>query len=80
MTYDAVQVLGGQGYMKDHPSSATTGMRATEIYEGTSEMQRLVLSRSIMRELAAPVGSKAPGQWWGRGVPASSSTENSPLS
>ena len=57
VTYEAVQTLGGQGYMKDHPVERYyRDARVTEIYEGTSEMQRLVLSRSIMRELAAPGG------------------------
>ncbi len=57
VTYDAVQVLGGQGYMKDHPVERYyRDARVTEIYEGTSEMQRLVLSRSIMRDLSAPGG------------------------
>ena len=53
VTYDAVQVLGGQGYMKDHPVERYyRDARVTEIYEGTSEIQRLVISRSILRELA----------------------------
>ncbi len=57
VTYEAVQTLGGQGYMKDHPVERYyRDARVTEIYEGTSEMQRLILSRSIMRELAAPGG------------------------
>ena len=57
VTYEAVQILGGQGYMKDHPVERYyRDARVTEIYEGTSEMQRLVLSRSIMRGLAAPGG------------------------
>ena len=57
VTYEAVQTLGGQGYMKDHPVERYyRDARVTEIYEGTSEIQRLVLSRSIMRELAAPGG------------------------
>jgi alkylation response protein AidB-like acyl-CoA dehydrogenase len=52
VTYDAVQVLGGQGYMKDHPVERYyRDARVTEIYEGTSEIQRLVISRSILREL-----------------------------
>jgi alkylation response protein AidB-like acyl-CoA dehydrogenase len=53
VTYEAVQVLGGQGYMKDHPVERYyRDARVTEIYEGTSEIQRLVISRSILRELA----------------------------
>ena len=55
MTYDAVQILGGQGYMKDHPVERYyRDARITEIYEGTSEIQRLVISRGILRELENP--------------------------
>ena len=53
VTYDAVQVLGGRGYMKDHPVERHyRDARVTEIYEGTSEIQRLVISRAIMKEQA----------------------------
>ncbi len=47
----AVQVLGGAGYMRD--SRAQMHWRAaklTEIYEGTSEIQRLVIAREILNE------------------------------
>jgi alkylation response protein AidB-like acyl-CoA dehydrogenase len=61
VTYEAVQVLGGQGYMKDHPVERYyRDARVTEIYEGTSEIQRLVISRSILRELAEH-SSESPG-------------------
>jgi alkylation response protein AidB-like acyl-CoA dehydrogenase len=51
VTYDAVQVLGGYGYMKDHPVERHyRDARVTEIYEGTSEIQRLVVSRGILKE------------------------------
>jgi len=51
VTYDAVQVLGGYGYMKDHPVERHyRDARVTEIYEGTSEIQRLVISRGILKE------------------------------
>ena len=51
VTYDAVQVLGGRGYMKDHPVERHyRDARVTEIYEGTSEIQRLVISRAILKE------------------------------
>ncbi|MBA3425384.1 MAG: acyl-CoA dehydrogenase family protein [Rubrobacter sp.] len=61
VTDDAVQVLGGRGYMKDHPVERHyRDARVTEIYEGTSEIQRLVISRGILREhtesLEAPGG------------------------
>jgi alkylation response protein AidB-like acyl-CoA dehydrogenase len=51
VTYEAVQVLGGYGYMKDHPVERYyRDARVTEIYEGTSEIQRLVISRGILKE------------------------------
>jgi alkylation response protein AidB-like acyl-CoA dehydrogenase len=51
VAYEAVQVLGGRGYMKDHPVERYyRDARVTEIYEGTSEIQRLVISRAILRE------------------------------
>jgi alkylation response protein AidB-like acyl-CoA dehydrogenase len=57
VTYDAVQVLGGYGYMRDHPVERYyRDARVTEIYEGTSEIQRLVISRGILKER-----TEAPG-------------------
>jgi alkylation response protein AidB-like acyl-CoA dehydrogenase len=51
VTFEAVQVLGGYGYMKDHPVERHyRDARVTEIYEGTSEIQRLVISRGILKE------------------------------
>jgi alkylation response protein AidB-like acyl-CoA dehydrogenase len=53
VTHEAVQVLGGRGYMKEHPVERHyRDARVTEIYEGTSEIQRLVISRGILREHA----------------------------
>src|SRR3712207_239669 len=58
VTYDAVQVLGGYGYMKDHPVERYyRDARVTEIYEGTSEIQRLVISRGILKERTEAPGS-----------------------
>ena len=57
VAYEAVQILGGRGYMKDHPVERYyRDARVTEIYEGTSEIQRLVISRAILKERA-----EAPG-------------------
>jgi alkylation response protein AidB-like acyl-CoA dehydrogenase len=57
VAYEAVQVLGGRGYMKNHPVERYyRDARVTEIYEGTSEIQRLVISRAILEEHA-----EAPG-------------------
>ena len=60
VAYEALQILGGRGYMKDHPVERHyRDARVTEIYEGTSEIQRLVISRAIMREHAGSL--EAPG-------------------
>ena len=57
VTYEAVQVLGGYGYMKDHPVERHyRDARVTEIYEGTSEIQRLIISRGILKERAESPG------------------------
>jgi alkylation response protein AidB-like acyl-CoA dehydrogenase len=56
VTHEAVQVLGGRGYMKNHPVERHyRDARVTEIYEGTSEIQRLVIARGILRELVEPL-------------------------
>jgi alkylation response protein AidB-like acyl-CoA dehydrogenase len=58
VTYDAVQTLGGYGYMKDESpvERLYRDARVTEIYEGTSEIQRLVISRGIFAERADSPG------------------------
>ena len=46
---EAIQVLGGYGYTKEFPVERYyRDARVTEIYEGTSEIQRLVIARSIL--------------------------------
>jgi alkylation response protein AidB-like acyl-CoA dehydrogenase len=50
VTVEAVQILGGYGYMKDYP--VERWMRDAKIYqiwEGTAEIQRLVIARAILR-------------------------------
>ncbi len=45
---EAVQIFGGYGYLKDYPVERfMRDSKITEIYEGTSEIQRLVVGRSI---------------------------------
>ena len=52
--YKAVQMLGGYGYTKDFPVERfARDARITSIYEGTSEIQRLIISREILRGLAS---------------------------
>jgi len=46
----AVQVLGGYGYVSDYPVERhLRDVRVSTIYEGTSEIQRMVISRSLLR-------------------------------
>ncbi len=46
----ALQVHGGYGYVRDFPvERALRDVRATRIYEGTSEIQRLVIARNLLR-------------------------------
>jgi alkylation response protein AidB-like acyl-CoA dehydrogenase len=48
-TAEAIQVLGGSGYTKDYPVERYyRDAKITEIYEGTSEIQRLVIARRIL--------------------------------
>jgi alkylation response protein AidB-like acyl-CoA dehydrogenase len=48
-TGEAIQVLGGYGYTKEFPVERYyRDAKVTEIYEGTSEIQRLVIARSIL--------------------------------
>ena len=54
VTVDAVQILGGYGYIKDYPVERF--MRDAKIYqiwEGTAEIQRLVISRFVLGERTA---------------------------
>jgi alkylation response protein AidB-like acyl-CoA dehydrogenase len=49
-TAEAIQVLGGYGYTKEFPVERYyRDAKITEIYEGTSEIQRLVIAREILR-------------------------------
>jgi alkylation response protein AidB-like acyl-CoA dehydrogenase len=48
VTTQAVQVFGGYGYMRDYPVERLfRDAKVTEIYEGTSEIQRLVIARGL---------------------------------
>ncbi|HEY3804626.1 MAG TPA: acyl-CoA dehydrogenase family protein [Kofleriaceae bacterium] len=47
----ALQVHGGYGYVKDFPiERALRDVRVTRIYEGTSEIQRIVIARAMLRD------------------------------
>ncbi|HEX6251820.1 MAG TPA: acyl-CoA dehydrogenase family protein, partial [Gemmatimonadaceae bacterium] len=48
VTTQAIQIMGGYGYMKDYPLERLfRDAKATEIYEGTSEIQRVVIAREL---------------------------------
>lgn len=48
---EAVQVHGGNGYVKDyHVERLMRDAKITQIYEGTSEIQKIVISRSILKD------------------------------
>lgn len=49
VTTDAVQVMGGYGYLKDHPvERMMRDAKITQIYEGTNQIQRVVIARSLL--------------------------------
>ena len=50
VTTDAVQLLGGAGYVKDFPlERMMRDAKITQIYEGTNQIQRLVMARQLLR-------------------------------
>ncbi|MDQ1304648.1 MAG: hypothetical protein QG671_475, partial [Actinomycetota bacterium] len=49
VTVDCVQVLGGYGYVKDYPVERfLRDAKITQIYEGTNQIQRLVMARQLL--------------------------------
>lgn len=53
-SHQCIQVLGGMGYVSDMPAERYyRDARITEIYEGTSEIQRLVIAGSALKEYSA---------------------------
>ena len=52
VTTDAVQILGGYGYVKDYPVERfMRDAKITQIYEGTQQIQRVVISRQLLGKL-----------------------------
>ena len=53
VTTDAVQVLGGYGYMRDYPvEKMMRDAKITQIYEGTNQIQRNVIAQNLIKEYA----------------------------
>jgi alkylation response protein AidB-like acyl-CoA dehydrogenase len=51
---EAVQILGGYGYVKEYPVERfMRDAKITQIYEGTQEIQRLVIAREMLKEIRA---------------------------
>jgi alkylation response protein AidB-like acyl-CoA dehydrogenase len=51
VTIDAVQVLGGYGYIQEYPvERMMRDAKITQIYEGTNQIQRLVIAREMLKE------------------------------
>ena len=51
ITTDAVQLLGGYGYTQDFPvERMMRDAKITQIYEGTNQVQRIVMARSVLRD------------------------------
>jgi len=53
VAHQSIQVLGGMGYVSDMPAERHyRDARITEIYEGTSEVQRLVIAGNVFKEFS----------------------------
>ncbi len=53
VTTDAVQILGGYGYMKDYPAEKyMRDAKITQIYEGTNQIQRNIIALQLIKEMA----------------------------
>jgi alkylation response protein AidB-like acyl-CoA dehydrogenase len=51
VTTDTVQILGGYGYLRDFPAERMMrDAKITQIYEGTNEIQRLVIARALLKQ------------------------------
>jgi acyl-CoA dehydrogenase len=51
ITVDAVQIFGGYGYMKEYPvEKLMRDAKLLQIYEGTSQIQRVVISRNLLKD------------------------------
>jgi hypothetical protein len=77
VTTEAVQVLGGNGYLRDYPAERMMrDAKVLQIYEGSNEIQHLVIARQMMRQAVGrdPVWPEcmpgAPGVESGEGAPA----------
>jgi acyl-CoA dehydrogenase len=62
VTTEAVQVLGGYGYIREYPVEMwMRDAKVYQIWEGTSEIQRIVISRAILGE-SKSLGARQPAR------------------
>ena len=53
VTTDAVQIMGGYGYMRDYPvEKMMRDAKITQIYEGTNQIQRNIIALHLIKEKA----------------------------
>ena len=58
---EAVQVFGGYGYMRDYPvEKLMRDAKVTEIFDGTSEILRLVIARELLHDHLSTKDCRAP--------------------
>jgi alkylation response protein AidB-like acyl-CoA dehydrogenase len=51
VTTDAVQILGGYGYMKEYPlEKMMRDAKILQIYEGTNQIQRTIVASNLLKE------------------------------
>lgn len=56
VTTDAVQILGGYGYMKEYPvEKMMRDAKITQIYEGTNQIQRIVIASNLLKEYSKKI-------------------------
>src|SRR3954471_10358641 len=69
VTTDAVQVYGGYGFIKDYPvEKLMRDAKIMQLYEGTSQIQRLVIARETLLPRGGPEAARGPGPGDERGV------------
>jgi acyl-CoA dehydrogenase len=57
ITTDAVQIFGGYGYSREYPvEKLMRDVKVTQIYEGTSQVQKIVIGRTLLRDMAKKIG------------------------
>ncbi len=60
ITNEAIQIFGGYGYSKEYPvEKLLRDVKVCQIYEGTSEVQKIVIGRHVIREMAKKMGIPA---------------------